>query len=95
MGKIKTYNDEKGFAFIAKCLGGIEVFGHKRKFAQSESRVGQPVSLVHEVTEKDGTAKKIREEENVPDVPLSDGGTLRPSRQFICQASLPSAELLS
>ena len=56
----QTYNEEKGFAFIARCLDGTEIFGHKREFAQGvEPRVGQPVSFVYEVTEKGGTAKKV------------------------------------
>lgn len=56
----QTYNEEKGFAFIARCLDASEICGHKREFAQGvEPRVGQPVSFVYEITEKGGTAKKV------------------------------------
>ena len=55
-----TYNEEKGFAFIARCLDATEIFGHKREFPQDvEPCVGQPVSFIYEVTEKGGTAKKV------------------------------------
>ncbi|KAF6230560.1 hypothetical protein HO173_011097 [Letharia columbiana] len=75
MGKVKTYNEEKGFSFIARCFDGTEIFGHKREFLQDiEPYIGQPVSFVYEVTEKGGTAKKIREEDGVPDIPFSDEG---------------------
>ena len=56
----QTWNEEKGFAFIARCLDATEIFGHKREFAQNvEPYVGQPVSFIFEVTEKGGTAKKV------------------------------------
>lgn len=56
----QTYNEEKGFTFIARCFDGTEIFGHKREFPQGvEPSVGQPVSFVYEVTEKGGTAKKV------------------------------------
>ena len=74
VGKVKSYNEEKGFTFIARCTGGDDVFGHKREFGNVEPYVGQPVSFILENTEKGDTAKKIREEENVPEPILSDEG---------------------
>lgn len=75
MGKVKTYSEEKGFAFIVRCVDATEIFGHKREFPQDvEPYVGQPVSFVYEITEKGGTAKKIRVEDSVPDIPFSDEG---------------------
>ena len=75
MGKAKIWNEEKAFAFIARCVDGIEIFSHKREFPQKvEPYVGQPVSFVYEIAEKGGTVKKIREENSVPDIPLSDEG---------------------
>ena len=60
-GKVKDYNQEKGFTFIGRCAGGDDIFGHKREFGNIEPYVGQPVSFVLENTEKGDTAKKIRE----------------------------------
>ena len=74
LGKIKSYNEEKGFTFIGRCTGGDDVFGHKREFGGFEPYVGQPVSFILETTEKGDTAKKIREEESVPEPILSDEG---------------------
>lgn len=74
LGKVKSYNEEKGFAFIGRCTGGDDVFGHKREFGGIEPYIGQPVSFVLENTEKGDTAKKIREEESVPEPILSDEG---------------------
>ena len=74
LGKIKSYNEEKGFAFIGRCTGGDDVFGHKREFGGVEPYVGQPVSFILENTEKGDTAKKIREEDSVPEPILSDKG---------------------
>ena len=74
LGKVKSYNEEKSFTFIARCTGGDDVFGHKREFRNVEPYVGQPVSFVLENTEKGDTAKKIREEESVPEPILSDEG---------------------
>ena len=74
LGKVKSYNEEKGFAFIGRCTGGDDVFGHKREFGGVEPYVGQPISFVLENTEKGDTAKKIREEESVPEPILSDEG---------------------
>ena len=75
VGKVKSYNAEKGFAFIGRCTGSDDVFGHKREFLSNvEPYVGQPVSFILENTEKGDTAKKIREEESVPDPVLSDEG---------------------
>ena len=74
LGKVKSYNEEKGFAFIGHCVGGDDVFGHKREFGGVEPYVGQPVSFILENTEKGDTAKKIREEDSVPDLILSDEG---------------------
>ena len=74
LGKVKSYNEEKGFAFISRCAGGDDVFGHKREFGGVEPYVGQPVSFILENTEKGDTAKKIREEESVPQPILSDEG---------------------
>ena len=74
LGKVKSYNEEKGFAFIGRCAGGDDVFGHKREFGSVEPYVGQPVSFILENTEKGDTAKKIREEESVPEPILSDEG---------------------
>ena len=74
LGKVKSYNEEKGFAFIGRCAGGDDVFGHKREFGGIEPYVGQPVSFILENTEKGDTAKKIREEESVPEPILSDEG---------------------
>lgn len=55
----QTYNEEKGFVFIARCFDATEVFGHKREFLHdTEPYVGQPVSF-YEVTEKGGEAKKV------------------------------------
>lgn len=57
---LQTYSEEKGFTFIARCVDGTEIFGHKREFSQGvEPYVGQPVSFVYEVTEKGGSAKKV------------------------------------
>ncbi|KAL9071982.1 MAG: hypothetical protein Q9161_003914 [Pseudevernia consocians] len=59
MGKVKTYSEEKGFTFIARCVDGTEIFGHKREFPQGVvPYVGQPVSFIYENTEKGGSAKK-------------------------------------
>ncbi|CAD6586950.1 MAG: hypothetical protein ASARMPRED_002886 [Alectoria sarmentosa] len=74
LGKVKSYNEGKGFAFIGRCTGGDDVFGHKREFGNVEPYVGQPVSFILENTEKGDTAKKIREEESVPELILSDEG---------------------
>lgn len=74
LGKVKSYNEEKGFAFIGRCTGGDDVFGHKREFGGVEPYVGQPVSFILENTEKGDTAKKIREEDSVPEPILSDEG---------------------
>ena len=74
LGKVKSYNEEKGFTFIGRCSGGDDVFGHKREFGGVEPYVGQPVSFILENTEKGDTAKKIREEESVPEPILSDEG---------------------
>lgn len=74
LGKVKSYNEEKGFMFIGRCTGGDDVFGHKREFGNVEPYVGQPVSFILENTEKGDTAKKIREEESVPEPILSDEG---------------------
>ena len=74
LGRVKSYNEEKGFAFIGRCTGGDDVFGHKREFGRVEPYVGQPVSFMLENTEKGDTAKKIREEESVPEPILSDEG---------------------
>ena len=74
LGRVKSYNEEKGFAFIGRCVGGDDVFGHKREFGPLEPYVGQPVSFVLENTEKGDTAKHIREEESVPEPILSDEG---------------------
>lgn len=74
LGKVKSYNEEKGFAFIGRCSGGDDVFGHKREFGSLEPYIGQPVSFILETTEKGDTAKKIREEESVPEPILSDEG---------------------
>ena len=75
LGKVKSYNAEKGFAFIGRCAGGDDIFGHKREFVgRVEPYVGQPVSFIVENTEKGDTAKKIREEDSVPDPVLSDEG---------------------
>ena len=74
LGWVKSYNEEKGFTFIGRCAGGEDVFGHKREFGPLEPYVGQPVSFTLEVTEKGDTAKKIREEESVPEPILSDEG---------------------
>ena len=73
-GKVKSYNEEKGFAFITPCLGGADIFGHKKEFSGVEPSLGQPVSFIVTQTEKGGTAKSIRQEENVPDPILSDVG---------------------
>lgn len=74
LGKVKSYNEEKGFAFIGRCTGGDDVFGHKREFGGVEPYVGQPVSFILENTEKGDTAKKIRVEDSVPEPILSDEG---------------------
>lgn len=74
LGKVKSYNEEKGFAFIGRCTGGDDVFGHKREFGGVEPYIGQPVSFIIENTEKGDTAKKIRQEESVPEPILSDEG---------------------
>ncbi|KAF6231745.1 hypothetical protein HO173_010047 [Letharia columbiana] len=74
LGKVKSYNEEKGFAFIGRCSGGDDVFGHKREFGSVEPYVGQPVSFILENTEKGDTAKKIRKEDSVPEPILSDEG---------------------
>ena len=74
LGKVKSYNEEKGFAFIGRCTGGDDVFGHKREFGGVVPYVGQPVSFILENTEKGDTAKKIREEDSVPEPILSDEG---------------------
>lgn len=59
MGKVKTYNEEEGFVFTARCFDATEVLGHKREFLHdTEPYVGQPVSFLYEVTEKGGEAKK-------------------------------------
>lgn len=56
----QTYSEEKGFAFIVRCVDATEIFGHKREFPQGvEPYVGQPVSFAYEITEKGGTAKKV------------------------------------
>lgn len=56
----QTWNEEKGFVFIVRCVDATEIFGHKREFPQDvEPRVGQPVSFIYEVTEKGGSAKKV------------------------------------
>ena len=74
LGKVKSFNEEKGFAFIGRCTGGDDVFGHKREFGSVAPYVGQPVSFILETNEKGDTAKKIREEESVPEPILSDEG---------------------
>ena len=74
LGKVKSYNEEKGFTFISRCTGGDDVFGHKRDFGGVEPYIGQPVSFILENTDKGDTAKKIREEESVPEPVLSDEG---------------------
>ena len=85
LGKVKSYNEEKGFAFIGRCGGGDDVFGHKRDFGGVGPYVGQPVSFILENTEKGDTAKKIREEESVPEPILSDEG-----REFgLVKVSIP------
>ncbi|KAL8788505.1 MAG: hypothetical protein Q9195_007282 [Heterodermia aff. obscurata] len=67
LGKVKSYNEEKGFAFIARCVGGDDIFAHKREFGGLDPWVGQPVSFIVESTEKGDAAKKVRDEESVPD----------------------------
>ena len=43
--------------------------------------LGQPISFVYEVTGKASTAKKVRVENSVPEIPLSnEAATLGPSR---------------
>lgn len=74
LGKLKSYNEEKCFAFIGRCTGGDDVFDHKREFGGIEPYVGQPVSFILENTEKGDTARKIREEESAPEPILSDEG---------------------
>ncbi|KAL9133124.1 MAG: hypothetical protein Q9175_005695 [Cornicularia normoerica] len=74
LGKVKSYNEEKCFAFIGRCTGGDDVFGHEREFGVVEPYVGQPVSFILENTEKGDTARIVREEESVPEPILSDEG---------------------
>ena len=37
MGKVKTYNEEKGFAVIARCLDATNLLGPKREFSRGSS----------------------------------------------------------
>ena len=97
LGKVKSYNEEKGFAFIGRCAGGDDVFGHKREFGGVEPYVGQPVSFILETTEKGDIAKKTRQEDSVPEPILSDEG-----REFgtvkvwgVLPSSLPSTSAYS
>ena len=103
LGKVKSYNEEKGFAFIGRCAGGDDVFGHKREFGGVKPYVGQPVSFILETTEKGDTAKKIRQEDSVPEPILSDMGrefgtvkvwgvlpSFLPSTRVTLPSSLPS-----
>lgn len=39
-GTIKSWNDERGFGFIAPALGGDEVFIHIKAFTSLSSLVG-------------------------------------------------------
>ncbi|KAK4694889.1 cold shock protein, partial [Lecanoromycetidae sp. Uapishka_2] len=74
LGKVKTYNEEKGFAFIGRCAGGDDLFAHKKEFGSLDPYPGMPVSFVVESTDKGDAAKKVREEESVPELPISDAG---------------------
>lgn len=53
-GTIKTWNDERGFGFIAPTQGGQEIFVHIKAFAGRGTRpqVGQVVSFEVEVNRK-------------------------------------------
>ena len=102
-GKVKSYSEEKGFAFIVsgptlpfsgskhrrprrllvnrgkrrckehadlfllqgRCVGGDDLFAHKREFGSVEPSVGLPVSFVVEATDKGDAAKKY-----LPPTPL-------------------------
>ncbi|KAL6721650.1 hypothetical protein ACLMJK_000754 [Lecanora helva] len=74
LGKVKSYNEEKGFAFITPCTGGEDLFSHKKEFGGIVPAVGMPVSYIEETTDKGNAAKKVREEESVPEPKLSDEG---------------------
>ena len=57
-----------------RCTGGEDLFAHKKEFGTIVPYAGQPVSFLVEATEKGAAAKKIREEESVPELPISDEG---------------------
>ena len=57
-----------------RCVGGEDLFAHKKEFGLIVPYAGQPVSFLVEATEKGAAAKKIREEESVPNLPTSDEG---------------------
>lgn len=95
LGKVKSYNEEKGFAFIGRCTGGDDVFGHKREFGSFEPYIGQPVSFILENTEKGDTAKKIREEESVPEPILSDEGREFGTVKVKLTSSLPVRQIIT
>ena len=42
----------------ARCIGGDDLFAHKKEFGSLEPWVGQPVSFIVESTEKGDAAKK-------------------------------------
>ncbi len=71
----QRYDEEKGFCCIGRCDGQGDVFGHKRNFGQGVEPVkGMGVSFVLEASEKGDSATNIREEDEVPEIELSDEG---------------------
>ena len=71
----QNYDEDKGFCFIGRCDGQGDIFGHKRNFQVGvEPAKGMGVSFVLECGDKGDSAMKIREEEEIPEMVLSDEG---------------------
>ena len=60
-GKLRTWNDERGFGFIAPTGGGKELFVHISAFPQDGSRPTEGETLVYELGQgKDGRPAAAR-----------------------------------
>lgn len=80
-GTIKSWNDERGFGFIAPAKGDQDVFFHIKAFRSSNGRpqVGRPVSFEIELN-TDGKKRAKAVEELRTAVRAGNGGAVNPAQ---------------
>jgi cold shock protein len=58
-GKIKMYNEERGYGFIKPDDGGNDVFFHITEFADDDITVGKAVTFEIGIDAKSGKSKAV------------------------------------